>query len=60
MSVNLYHGDCLELMATIPDKSIDLILCDLPYGTTEATWDSIIPWGGCGSNINASARRPLL
>lgn len=42
MSVNLYHGDCLELMATIPDKSIDLILCDLPYGVTEYEWDNII------------------
>lgn len=39
----LYHGDCLELMKDIPDKSIDMILCDLPYGTTKNKWDSIIP-----------------
>lgn len=38
----IYQGDCLELMKEIPDKSIDMILCDLPYGTTWAKWDSII------------------
>lgn len=36
------HGDCLELMKDIPDKSIDMILCDLPYGTTACKWDSVI------------------
>jgi site-specific DNA-methyltransferase (adenine-specific) len=36
-------GDCLELMPLIADKSIDMILCDLPYGTTKNKWDSIIP-----------------
>lgn len=35
-------GDCLEIMPTLPDKSIDLILCDLPYGTTQCKWDTII------------------
>lgn len=39
----IHHGDCLELMKNIPDKSIDMILCDLPYGTTTCKWDSIIP-----------------
>lgn len=39
----LYHGDCLEIMQSIPDKSIDLILCDLPYGTTDAEWDKALP-----------------
>jgi site-specific DNA-methyltransferase (adenine-specific) len=37
-----YHMDCLEGMKLIPDKSIDMILCDLPYGTTRAKWDKII------------------
>lgn len=37
-------GDCLELMKDIPDKSIDMILCDLPYGTTKNKWDSVIPF----------------
>lgn len=39
----LLKGDCLEVMKTIPDKSVDMILCDLPYGTTKNKWDSIIP-----------------
>lgn len=39
----VYLGDCLELMSDIPDKSIDMILCDLPYGTTKCKWDVIIP-----------------
>ena len=44
MEVNSVHlGDCLELMEDIPDKSIDMILCDLPYGTTANKWDSLIP-----------------
>jgi len=37
-------GDCLEIMPSIPDKSIDMILCDLPYGTTACKWDTIIPF----------------
>ena len=40
----LYHGDCLDIMKDIPDKSIDMILCDLPYGTTSCSWDVIIPF----------------
>jgi len=42
--IKLLHGDCLELMKEIPDKSIDMILCDLPYGTTDCKWDVIIPF----------------
>lgn len=41
--MNLHNGDCLEVMATLPGASVDLILCDLPYGTTQNKWDSIIP-----------------
>ena len=40
----LGHGDCLELMKTIPDGSVDLILTDPPYGTTACKWDSVIPF----------------
>ena len=40
--INLMKGDCLELMKTIPDGSIDLILTDPPYGTTACKWDSVI------------------
>ena len=43
-SVTLYHGDCLELMKDIPSKSVDMILCDLPYGTTACKWDTVIPF----------------
>jgi site-specific DNA-methyltransferase (adenine-specific) len=38
------QGDCLEVMKDMPDKSIDMILCDLPYGTTACKWDTIIPF----------------
>ena len=38
------QGDCLELMKKIPDGSVDMILCDLPYGTTACKWDSVIPF----------------
>jgi site-specific DNA-methyltransferase (adenine-specific) len=40
----LILGDCLELMTDIPDNSVDMILCDLPYGTTACKWDSLIPF----------------
>ena len=40
----MIHGDCLEKMKYIPDKSIDMILCDLPYGTTSCKWDVVIPF----------------
>ena len=40
--IQLYYGDCLEVMKDIPDKSIDMILCDLPYGTTRNKWDTVI------------------
>ena len=40
--IDLRLGDCLELMKDIPDKSIDMILCDLPYGTTASGWDKVI------------------
>lgn len=43
LEINKIHqGDCLELMGVIPDKSVDMILCDLPYGTTQNKWDSVI------------------
>lgn len=39
-----YHGDCLDVMRTIPDGSVDMVLCDLPYGTTACKWDRVIPF----------------
>lgn len=41
--IRLWQGDCLDLMNNVEDKSIDLILCDLPYGSTKNKWDSAIP-----------------
>lgn len=41
--IKLFQGDCLEVMKNIPDNSVDMVLCDLPYGTTRNKWDSIIP-----------------
>jgi len=40
----LLHGDCLEEMKRLPDNSVDMILCDLPYGTTACKWDTVIPF----------------
>jgi site-specific DNA-methyltransferase (adenine-specific) len=44
MTVTLLQGDCIELMKTLPDQSIDLILTDPPYGTTACPWDAVIPF----------------
>src|SRR3990167_6326126 len=41
---SIIQGDCLEVMKEIDDKSIDMILCDLPYGTTACSWDTVIPF----------------
>ena len=43
-SYRLLAGDCLDLMKSLPDNSVDMILCDLPYGTTRNKWDTIIPF----------------
>lgn len=42
--IKLMQGDCLELMKEIPDGSVDMVLCDLPYGTTRNKWDDVIPF----------------
>lgn len=42
--IKLLHGDCLELMKDIPDKSIDCIICDLPYQVTACKWDVMLPF----------------
>jgi site-specific DNA-methyltransferase (adenine-specific) len=44
MTYQLLHGDCLDLLPTLADKSIDAIITDLPYGTTACSWDEIIPF----------------
>ena len=42
--IDLRYGDCLEIMKQIPNESIDMILCDLPYGTTACKWDEVLPF----------------
>ena len=41
--INLFHGNCLDLMENIPDKCVDMVLADMPYGTTQCNWDLEIP-----------------
>ena len=48
----LLQGDCLEIMKDITDKSVDMILCDLPYGTTQCKWDSVIPFDALWKQYN--------
>lgn len=50
--IKLYHGDCLEIMKNISDKSIDVILTDLPYGATNCSWDIILPFEDLWKNYN--------
>ena len=50
--VKLLHGDCLDLMTSIPDGSVDAIICDLPYGTTACKWDTIIPFEPLWAHYN--------
>lgn len=40
----LYHGNCLSIMPILQDKSVDMVLCDLPYGTSACSWDTVIPF----------------
>lgn len=52
LMIDLKRGDCLELMKQIPDKSIDMVLCNLPYGTTACKWDIVIPFEKLWENYN--------
>jgi len=42
--IQLHHGDCLDIMPLIPSGSVDAIIADLPYGTTDCKWDSVLPF----------------
>lgn len=53
----LMHGDCLDLMGSIPDGSVDMILCDLPYGTTACKWDTVIPFEPLWQQYRRIAKR---
>ena len=54
---DLRLGDCLEVMADIPDNSVDMILCDLPYGTTACKWDTVIPFEPLWAQYRRIAKR---
>lgn len=50
--IELHNGDCIEVMKNIPDKSVDMILCDLPYGVTKNKWDIPIPFDKLWEHYN--------
>lgn len=50
--IDLMNGDCLNLMGDIQDNSVDMIMCDLPYGTTACKWDTVIPFNEIWSQYN--------
>lgn len=52
----LYCGDCLDIMKQIGDETIDLVLCDLPYGTTQNKWDAVIPFDSLWEQYNRVAK----
>lgn len=55
--IDIHHGDCLEVMAGLPDASVDMILCDLPYGTTACNWDTVIPFEPLWAQYRRVAKR---
>lgn len=57
MTLDMRQGDCLDLMATLPDDSVDMILCDLPYGTTACKWDTVIPFEPLWAQYRRVAKR---
>ena len=57
MTDYIKQGDCLELMKEIPDRSVDMILCDLPYGMTACEWDKIIPFEKLWKEYNRIIKR---
>lgn len=55
--IDLQQGDCLELMKGIPDGSVDMILCDLPYGVTRCKWDIVIPFEALWDQYNRIVKK---
>jgi site-specific DNA-methyltransferase (adenine-specific) len=53
----LYLGDCLDVMESIEQQSIDMVLCDLPYGTTQNKWDSVIPFNELWNQYNRVSKQ---
>lgn len=67
MTIQIIQGDCLDVMRDTPDGSVDLVLCDLPYGTTQNKWDAVIPfeplwrhyWRVCRGPVLLTATQPF-
>jgi len=51
-NIQLYNADCLNILSELPDNSIDMVFCDLPYGTTACKWDAIIPFDKMWEQLN--------
>lgn len=60
MTIQLYHGDCLDVMKTLTPNSIDLVLTDPPYGTTQCKWDSVIPFDKMWECLNALTKKTVV
>jgi site-specific DNA-methyltransferase (adenine-specific) len=67
VAAQLWQGDCLDIMQFLPSGSVDMVLCDLPYGTTQNKWDAVIPFGPlwseyrrlCGGAVVLTASQPF-
>ena len=57
LDVKLHLGDCLEVMATLPDNSADAIITDPPYGTTACKWDTVIPFAPMWEQLGRIAKK---
>ena len=55
--VELHHGDCLKILPTLSDNSVDMLLVDLPYGTTACKWDSVIPLDQVSKQYNTICKK---
>lgn len=58
--IELHHGDCLEIMPTLADASVDTVLADLPYGTTACKWDVILPFDRLWNELNRICRGAIV
>lgn len=58
--MNLIHDDCMSAMPHLQNGSVDMVLCDLPYGTTNCRWDSPLPLEGLWEQYNRLCRGPII
>jgi DNA modification methylase len=60
ITLKLYQGDCLEVMKSMADKSIDTIITDIPYGTTACAWDEVIPFDLMWNEVNRICKGAII